>query len=56
MNGSIVFDGVRFEYPGRPEPVADLSLRVAAGELVVLTGPSGSGKTTGCCPTSTRDG
>ena len=35
MNGSIVFDGVRFEYPGRPEPVADLSLRVAAGELVV---------------------
>lgn len=46
MNGSIAFDGVRFEYPGRPEPVADLSLRIAAGELVVLTGPSGSGKTT----------
>ena len=39
MNGSIAFDGVRFEYPGRPEPVADLSLTKAHRDLVVVTVP-----------------
>jgi osmoprotectant transport system ATP-binding protein len=34
-------------YPGQREPaIADLSLRVPAGEVCVLVGPSGSGKTT----------
>jgi osmoprotectant transport system ATP-binding protein len=34
-------------YPGQREPaIADLSLKVAAGEVCVLVGPSGSGKTT----------
>jgi osmoprotectant transport system ATP-binding protein len=34
-------------YPGRAEPaVESLSMRIPAGEIVVLTGPSGCGKTT----------
>jgi osmoprotectant transport system ATP-binding protein len=43
----IVFDHVTKRYPGRAEPaVADLSLRVPAGEICCLVGPSGAGKTT----------
>lgn len=34
-------------YPGRARPAVDrLTLRIPAGEIVVLTGPSGCGKTT----------
>lgn len=32
--------------PGEPEILAEISLRLEAGEVMVLTGPSGSGKTT----------
>ncbi len=42
----VVFDKVSKAYPNGTLAVRDLSLRVAAGELVVLLGPSGCGKTT----------
>jgi osmoprotectant transport system ATP-binding protein len=43
----IVFQNVTKRYPGRRAPaVADLSLRIPAGEICVLVGPSGGGKTT----------
>ncbi|GAA2637541.1 ABC transporter ATP-binding protein [Actinomadura fulvescens] len=43
----IRLDGVGKRYPGQAAPaVADLSLSVREGEIVVLLGPSGCGKTT----------
>ncbi|MBO0874317.1 MAG: ATP-binding cassette domain-containing protein, partial [Pseudonocardia sp.] len=43
----IRLDRVSKEYPGQHRPaVAELSLDIAAGEIVVLLGPSGCGKTT----------
>ncbi|EOM76044.1 ATP-binding cassette domain-containing protein [Rhodococcus rhodnii] len=43
----IVLDHVSKVYPGSKDPaVDDVSLEIAAGELVVLVGPSGGGKTT----------
>ncbi len=42
-----MLEGVRFAYPGRPEPVlAGLDLRLDPGETVVLVGTSGAGKST----------
>jgi ATP-binding cassette subfamily B protein len=39
--------GVRFGYPSRSRPVLDdVTLRIAAGERVLIEGPSGGGKTT----------
>jgi osmoprotectant transport system ATP-binding protein len=43
---SIELEGIRKEYPDGTVAVGDLSLKVAAGELVVLIGPSGCGKST----------
>ncbi|MGH3655353.1 MAG: ATP-binding cassette domain-containing protein, partial [Micromonosporaceae bacterium] len=43
---SIRLDGVRKQYPDGTVAVADLSLDVPAGQLVVLVGPSGCGKST----------
>ncbi|WP_328342306.1 ABC transporter ATP-binding protein [Micromonospora sp. NBC_00421] len=43
---SITLDGIRKQYPDGTEAVRELSLEVAAGELVVLIGPSGCGKST----------
>jgi len=42
----IRIEGVRKVYPDGTVAVGDLSLDVAAGELVVLVGPSGCGKST----------
>ena len=38
--------GLRFTYPGWPETLAGVDLRVAPGESGFLLGPSGGGKTT----------
>ncbi|MFC3760662.1 ABC transporter ATP-binding protein [Tenggerimyces flavus] len=41
------FDGVRFAYPGREEPVFDgLDLRIEAGTSLGIVGINGAGKTT----------
>lgn len=45
---AIQFDRVGFRYPSRMQVAAleDISLQVAAGEIIALVGPSGAGKTT----------
>ncbi|MFE5566496.1 ABC transporter permease subunit [Amycolatopsis japonica] len=44
---TIELRGVGKHYPGRAVPaVENLTMRIPAGEIVVLTGPSGCGKTT----------
>jgi ATP-binding cassette subfamily C protein CydD len=46
-SATIRLDGVTVAYPGRDLPaLAELSLSIRPGELVMLTGPSGAGKTT----------
>ncbi|XKE46852.1 ABC transporter ATP-binding protein/permease [Halomonas organivorans] len=45
--GEIRLEGVTFTYPGRARPaLAELDLRIRAGERVALIGPSGAGKST----------
>jgi ATP-binding cassette subfamily B protein len=47
VRGEIVFDRVRFGYPGETSPaLSDIELRVPAGQTLALVGPSGSGKST----------
>jgi putative ABC transport system ATP-binding protein len=46
MSAALELDAVRKSYPGTPDALRDVSLRVHSGELVAVTGPSGSGKST----------
>jgi ABC-type multidrug transport system fused ATPase/permease subunit len=46
--GDLIFDGVTFAYPSRPEVTVlkGLSLVASAGQSIALVGPSGAGKST----------
>jgi ABC-type multidrug transport system fused ATPase/permease subunit len=48
LSGDVVFEGVDFSYPSRPEitVLKNLSLHARPGERVALVGPSGAGKST----------
>jgi osmoprotectant transport system ATP-binding protein len=44
---TIELDGVTKQYPGQSSPAVDrITMRIPAGEIVVLVGPSGCGKST----------
>ncbi len=48
LRGEVVFEGVGFRYPSRPEVAVlhDISLTARPGERIALVGPSGAGKST----------
>ncbi len=48
LRGEVVFEGVNFRYPSRPEVAVlhDVSLTARPGERIALVGPSGAGKST----------
>ena len=48
VRGEIIFDGVHFRYPARPNRLSlnQIDLTINPGETVALVGPSGAGKTT----------
>ncbi len=46
QGASVEIDQVSFAYAGGKTLIEGLSLRMAPGEVAVVTGPSGSGKTT----------
>ncbi len=46
MTSAVKLDNVTYRYPGGKAGIFDLSLDIAAGEMIVCIGPSGCGKTT----------
>lgn len=50
-DGDIVFEGVTFAYPGRPNTkvLDDLYRTSISGKVTAIVGPSGSGKSTVVC-------
>ncbi|WP_157535067.1 ABC transporter ATP-binding protein [Nocardia inohanensis] len=47
LNGEVVFDEVRFHYPGVDTPALDgVNLRIPAGSSLALVGATGAGKST----------
>ncbi|UGT45764.1 ATP-binding cassette domain-containing protein [Nocardia yamanashiensis] len=47
LNGEVVFDDVRFHYPGVDTPALDgVTLRIPAGSSLALVGATGAGKST----------
>ncbi|MBL1076174.1 ABC transporter ATP-binding protein [Nocardia sp. 2] len=47
LRGEVVFDDVRFHYPGTNKPALDgVSLRIPAGTSLALVGATGAGKST----------
>jgi ATP-binding cassette subfamily B (MDR/TAP) protein 1 len=48
LRGDIIFKGVKFNYPTRPDLkiLRDLDVHIEAGKTTALVGPSGSGKST----------
>jgi len=46
VTGEVVFDNVRFAYPGGPDVLRGLSFHVRPGEKVALVGSTGAGKST----------
>jgi ABC-type multidrug transport system fused ATPase/permease subunit len=46
VRGELLFDDVRFGYPGRDDVLSGLDLHVHAGETIAITGLNGTGKST----------
>lgn len=46
MSPLLELDGVTFAYPDGPPVLADVDLRVRAGDRLAVTGPNGAGKST----------